>query len=300
MLEREIQTANSHKKACEELVTAYKAPIQAAATEILLREKGGEDLQAENEKLKTSLKILYKASLSVRMKTQEVNEEKTRVRYEEELRRKDAYNAQLVSKLQELIRAITTSEKFYETFSTNSNVLLQYMNKFTEEQRDKYLFSSSDGEKSAEEGETEMKSLKETVTHKEEELERVRKELKFWQGQSNYYNKWAEEMQKQLSQEKTQRLKELEQLRATLKNTFESELEQEKARFATLNQQYIQIYEQLNKYQELEKMYAEQTRFLKEELAMITLKFEGMRKEIIETGVFHNVFCLSKQINRKQ
>jgi len=41
------------------------------------------------------------------------------------------------------------------------------------------------------------------VTHKEEELERVRKELKFWQGQSNYYNKWAEEMQKQLSQEKT-------------------------------------------------------------------------------------------------
>ncbi len=290
-MESQSRLLEVQKKAYEELLSAHRPDLMESAamatdkarTIIQMTEDDSVgalqekfmQVAAENERLRSNLKMLYGiiVDLTCRISATALDEEKMRRFYEEELRRRDQYSVQVVERVQDLVRNINSSEKFYETFSANSSQLLASLQKV-----------AVPGVGSAAPAETELNEMKETAKRREGKLQRAKEEAKFWQTQADACGKQVAELQKRLGETQSKAQEQSDQLRATLKDSAEAEARKSGESATELRQQLSRNETETKKCMALAKMYEGQNALLKDELHRLVDTLAGLRSELADTA----------------
>lgn len=222
------------------------------------------------------------------MKASEESEKKLKSYYEEEFARSNEYHAQLIGKMQELLRIVGESESLYQNFPGAMARLEQRIKQLSTSQFQVKILERNIKEE-GKEADIETVKLKAILSQKEADVTYLSQQQKLLAKSKEHHEKRTLALQQEVQRLKDQHQAALESTAKSVKASCELQTSQLSEEVAKLKEQLLKANASLDKAHELEKVYQEEIELLKTELAKALSQFSLLEKEIVTAGSAHNV-----------
>jgi chromosome segregation ATPase len=190
--------------------------------------------------------------------------------------------------MQELIRAVNESENLYGKFPGTMMEIEQKIKQLNTNQFQVKVVERAVKEE-GKEANVEVIKLKAILNQKERELSYLKEKLKSLNSSKEHYEKRVYELEETLNKEKEQARTIIETTKSNIEATMLLKLNKQNEEISKLKEQVIKSEAILSKAQELDKMYQEEIKLLKDELAKALNEFGSLERELLSTGSIHNV-----------
>jgi len=260
-----------------------KAKLELSKIELpsdsnILHTKMGE-LKLENKKLKEEIKELREAKDNLKRW------------YEEELKKQEEGNKQVLNKLETLKSTASTSDKLYEQFSAHSVELKKTIAKLSESE----IVNASVNKEKYTIPKAEASTNKQSVKLSEQLL---LEQIELWKEKANYHVSWVEELKKQIQNTTEANKAHIKLIKDAEQKKAEVEITKAQEEAKRTQTKLLQCKAELKITQENEKRYKEQNDKLRNEIESLNNTFTSVKTKLIESALLQ--YKLVKESLEKQ